>query len=96
MGVALKRQKTNSNNNNNNDELNFWLTGLLFFLLTEVPRLVVKSESQLPAYTTATATPDPSCIYDLSQCSLQQHQILNPLSKARGGTPILTETMLSP
>ena len=26
---------------------------------TEVPRLGVKSELQLPAYTTATATPDP-------------------------------------
>jgi len=31
----------------------------------EVPRLGVKLELQLPAYTTATATPDPSCICDL-------------------------------
>ena len=28
----------------------------------EVPRLGVQSELQLPAYTTATATQDPSCI----------------------------------
>ena len=31
----------------------------------EVPRLGVKSELQLPAYTTATATPDLSCICEL-------------------------------
>jgi len=31
----------------------------------EVSRLGVKLELQLPAYTTATVTPDPSCIYDL-------------------------------
>ena len=31
----------------------------------EVPRLEVKFEPQLPAYTIATATPDPSHIYDL-------------------------------
>ena len=33
----------------------------------EVPRLGIKSEPQLLAYTTATATatPDPSCIYGL-------------------------------
>ena len=43
----------------------------LFILLwlhrqhVEVPRLGVKSELQLPVYTTATAIPDPSCIWDL-------------------------------
>ena len=31
----------------------------------EVPKLGDKSELQLPAYTTATAAPDPSCICDL-------------------------------
>ena len=30
----------------------------------EVPRLEVASELQLPAYTTATATPDPSLVCD--------------------------------
>ena len=51
----------------------------------EVPRLGVKSELQLPAYATVTATPDPSCIYNLHHRSWQ-HRILNPLSKARDGT----------
>jgi len=48
----------------------------------EVPRLRVKSELQLQAYISATATQDLSHIYDLHHSS-QQHQILNPLSKAR-------------
>ena len=34
----------------------------------EVPRLRVKSELQLPAYTTASATSDTGCIWDL-HCS---------------------------
>ena len=42
----------------------------------EVPRLGVKFELQLPAYTTATATPDVSHICDLHHSS-QQFQILN-------------------
>ena len=48
----------------------------------EVPRLGVKSELQLPTYTTATATRDSSQVCDLHHSS-QQRQILNPLSKAR-------------
>ena len=36
----------------------------------EVPRLGVKSEVQLPAYTTATVTWDPSLVCDL-------HDVLN-------------------
>ena len=59
----------------------------------EIPKLGVKSELQLPAYTTATATWDPSCICDLCR-SFHQHQILNPLSKARDQTHILTDFML--
>ena len=46
----------------------------------EVSRLGTDSELQLLAYTTATATQDPSDICDL-HCSMWQHQILNPLSK---------------
>ena len=46
-----------------------------------VPRLGVESELQLPAYTIATATPDPSRVCDLHHSSWQ-HQLLNPLSKA--------------
>ena len=48
----------------------------------EVPRLEAEYEVQLLADTTATAMPDPSCICDLCR-SLQQHWILDLLSKAR-------------
>ena len=51
----------------------------------EIPRLGVKLELQPLAYATATATPDPSCIYDLYRSS-QPCQIPNPLSKARDQT----------
>ena len=58
----------------------------------EVPRLGVKSELQLPAYTTATATrKDPSCVCKLHHSS-KQYQILNPLSRARDQTHILMDT----
>ena len=46
----------------------------------------VKSELQLPAYTTATAMLDPGHTFDLC-CSLWPCQILNPLSEARDQTP---------
>ena len=55
----------------------FCCIGFFFFFLglylqhTEVPRLGVKSELQLPAYATATATPDPSCICNLCHSSWQ-------------------------
>ena len=49
---------------------------------TEVLSLGVYSELQLPAYTTATATPDLSCVCDLHHSS-RQCWILNPLSEAR-------------
>lgn len=52
------------------------------------------SYMQLPAFATATAMLVPSCICDLF-CSWQQSQILNPLSKAKDITCILTNTMLS-
>lgn len=57
----------------------------------EVPRLGVQSELQPLAYATATATPDPSHICDPHHRS-QQHQILNPLSKARDPTRVLMDT----
>ena len=73
-----------------------------FFLLLglhprhmEVPRLGVKSELQLPAYTTATTVWDPSCVYSLHHSS-QQHRLLNPLSVAMDRTHILTGTILLP
>ena len=59
----------------------------------EVPRLGVKSELWLLAYTTATATWDQSCscVWDLHHSS-GQHRILNPLSEARDRTCILMVT----
>ena len=49
----------------------------------DIPRLGV--ESELPAYTRATAMPDLSSILDL-HCSLWQCWILNPVSEARDQT----------
>ena len=65
----------------------FWgLLGFFCFLgplpqHMKVPRLGVKSELQLQAYTTTTATWDPSCVCNLHSSS-RQHWIPNPLSKA--------------
>ena len=50
-----------------------------------VSRLGVESELQLPAYTTATATPDTSHVCNLHHSSWQ-HQILNPLTEAKDQT----------
>ena len=61
----------------------------------EVPRLGVESELQLPAYTTATAVRDPSCICDLC-CSSRQGWTLNSLSEARGRTCVLMDTSQVP
>ena len=52
--------------------------------------LGVELELQLLAYATATAIPDLSRIYDLHHSS-GQHQILNPLSKARDQTCMLKD-----
>ena len=48
-------------------------------------------ELQLPAYTTATATPALSRIYGLHRNS-KQRRVLNPLSEARDQTSILMDT----
>ena len=56
-----------------------------------VPRLEVKLELQLLAYTTATATWDPSLDCDLHHSSWQ-HWILDPLSEAGDQTRILMDT----
>ena len=56
----------------------------------EIPKLVVKSELQLPTFTTAPAMPDLSHNRDLHR-SLQQHQILNPLNKVMDRTRVLMD-----
>ena len=57
------------------------------------PRIGVKSELQLPAYatTTATATWDPSHVCNLHHRS-QQCWLLNPLMEARERTRVLMDT----
>ena len=57
----------------------------------EVPRPAVKSKLQLPAYASATALQDASCICNLHHSSWQ-HRMLNPLSEARDRTHILIDT----
>ena len=57
----------------------------------EIPRLEVESELQLPAYATATTTPDPSHLWDIHHNSWQ-FWILNPLNKARD----LTHNLMVP
>ena len=61
----------------------------------EVPRLGVQPgvqlELQLPAYTTATETWDPSRICNLHYSS-QECRILNPLNKGKDRTHILMDT----
>ena len=74
------------------------IDGLIFLLQPhlqhmEVPRLAAESELQLQACATATEIPDPSPIFNLCG-SLQQRQILNPLSEARDRNCILVDTML--
>ena len=56
----------------------------------EVPRLGIKLELQLPAYTTATATRSEPHLPPIPQ--LMAIPILNPLSKNRDGTRILMDT----
>ena len=68
----------------------FVLLGL-YLQHMEVPRLEVKLELRLPAYTTVTATWDPSHVCNLHHSS-RQRQILNPLSKGRDQTHNLMDT----
>ena len=56
-----------------------------------VPRLRVQMELPKPVYTTATAMQDLSHICNLYHSS-QQHQFLNPLSKARDRTHTFMDT----
>ena len=78
----------------------FFFSFLFFFFLLflglhpwhmEVSRLGIKSELQLLAYATATATHDLSCVCDLHHSSLQCC-ISNLLSETRGWTRILMDT----
>ena len=78
----------------------FFVFVFVFFFLRphlqhmEVPRLGAELELPLLAHNTAKATPDLNYICDLC-CSLLQHQILNPLCKARDQTWILMDIISS-
>ena len=78
--------------------LTLYHSAFFFFFLRlhmqhmKVPRIGFESELYLLAYATATATPNPSCIYDLC-CSLWEHWTLNLLSEARDQTYILRDTV---
>ena len=61
----------------------------------EVPRLWVKLELQLPAYTSARAMPDLNCICHLHHSS-PQHWIFKPLSRARDQTHVFIDTSWVP
>ena len=75
----------------NRCSISFFLSFLFFGFLgphlrhIEVSKLGGELEIQLLAYATATATQDPSHVYDLYHSSWQR-QILNPLSNARDRT----------
>ena len=58
----------------------------------EVPRLGVESELQLLAYTTATATWDPSYIFDLHTTAHSNAGSFNPPSGTRDQTRVLMDT----
>ena len=85
--LNLKKKKKNCN-----QKFFFFFYLGLHLQHMEVPRLGVESELQLPAYTTATARQDLSCICNLHQSS-RQSQILNPLSKERDQTRVLMDTI---
>ena len=75
----------------------FFFFFFFFLLLRATHRAYGSSQArsgigaQPLAYTTATTTQDLSRIFDL-HCSLQQCQILNPLSEPRNRTCILVDT----
>ena len=68
-----------------------------FFLFRAAPMAYGSSQArdhigaQLPAYTTATAMPGPSCVCDLHRSS-RQRRILSPLSEARDRNCVFMDT----
>ena len=61
----------------------------------EVPSVGAELEMQSLAYTTITAAPDPSCIWDLHHSSWQR-RIFKPLNEARDQISILIDTSQIP
>ena len=99
---ATGQPKTNKQKNQEEYHVLPGITKTIFFLFLwpylqrmEDPRPGVERKMQLQADTTSLTATDPSHICNLC-CNFQQHHILNPLSKARDQTHILTETVLGP
>ena len=95
VGVALKRKEKKTKSNLRCLIICFFVCLFVCFCFLgphpyPTPRLGVELKLQLPDYTTATATPDPSHTYNLHH-SLWQGLILNPLSKARDGTHVIMD-----
>ena len=91
--IIIVMFKRNTNNKRNTKKNYFFFTFFIFrahLRHTEVPRLGVELELQLPAYTSATAKQDPSHICDLHHSSWQCG-IPNLLSEAREWTHILMD-----
>ena len=65
----------------------FFFKGLPLWHM-EIPRLGVNLELQRPAYTTATATRDPSRVCNLHYSSWQR-RIVNPTEQGQGPNPQL-------
>ena len=87
QGLNLSHSRILHRSNGKNSCLMISFFNLFFFSgpylqHMELPRLELESELQPPAYTTTTATPDPSHVCNLHHSSWQ-HQNLNPLSEAR-------------
>ena len=78
LSLQLRPARTTLGGGSWTPRFNFFLG--LHLQLMEVPRLGVELELQIPGYTTATATPDPSRFRDLHHSS---QQCCFPLSKAR-------------
>ena len=97
LGLKSDRSASRSVKLSNATYLLFSFLFFLSFFLGPHPQhmefssLGVKSELQLPAYTTATTTQDLSRVCDPHHSS-RQHQILNPLTKAKDRTHVLMDT----
>ena len=80
----------------------FFLSFFFFFCLFRASPMVYGNSqargriravaASLPAYATATATPDTSWVCELHHSSWQR-QTLDPLSEARDPTPVLMDTI---
>ena len=109
-GSSQVKESNWSHSSNNTKSLTHCTTGQLcngifffffFFLraacpsIWKIPGVELELQLQLPVFTKATATRDPSWVCDLHHSSWQ-HRILNPLNGARNQTQIIMDTSWFP